>query len=76
MTKNNTKNTTLEPMVTRFGQRTIGRQNYSMIFCLPHQALANLGNPKMLEIELVQQQDGERFLKLSPISEKKKGESN
>ncbi len=73
MTRNNIKNTTLEPMITGFGKRTIGRQNYSAIFCLPHQALTNLGNPKMLEVELVQQQDGKRFLKLSPIAEMKEG---
>jgi len=59
-------------VVTNFGQRAISDQNYSKIVCLNKTALANLGNPSKLNVELVVQGD-EKFIKLSPIS-KEKGE--
>lgn len=73
MTLNNKKTSkNTEPMLTQFGKRTVSEQNYSKIVCIPAQALINLGNPKQLEVALVMQ-NGEKFLKLSPIAEKKKG---
>lgn len=65
-------NSNPKPMVTQFGTRSVSEQNYSKIVCIPNQALINLGNPKHLEVTLVMQ-NGEKFLKLSPIAEKKKG---
>lgn len=62
-----------EPMVTDFGNRTISSQNFSKIVALPKTALINCGiESKMVNVKLIQQ-DGERFLKLTPIAEKKKG---
>jgi hypothetical protein len=61
-----------EPMVTDFGNRTISTQNFSKIVALPKTALINCGiKSTMVNVKLVQQ-DGERFLKLTPIAEKKK----
>ena len=61
-----------EPMVTDFGNRTISTQNFSKIVALPKTALINCGiESTMVNVKLVQQ-DGEKFLKLTPIAEKKK----
>jgi hypothetical protein len=74
MTIDSNKNhKTTEPMITQFGRRSVSLQNYSHIFCIPSQALANLGNPKHLEVTLVMQ-NGLRFLKLSPVVEQNKEE--
>lgn len=62
----------MESMVTQFGTRTVSEQNYSKIVCIPTQALINLGNPKHLEVTLILQGD-QKFIKLTPIAEKKKG---
>jgi len=69
--KKNT-NSNSEPMVTDFGDRTISTQNFSKIVALPKTALKNCGidNTK-INVKLVQQ-DGEKFIKLSPIAENKK----
>lgn len=64
------------PMVTDFGNRTISSQNFSKIVALPKTALINCGiESKMVNVKLVQQ-DGEKFLKLTPIAEKKGVVSN
>ena len=61
-----------EPMVTDFGTRTISTQNFSRIVALPKTALINCGmESTMVNVKLVQQ-NGERFIKLTPIAEKKK----
>jgi hypothetical protein len=58
--------------VTDFGNRTISSQNFSKIVALPKTALINCGiESKMVNVKLIQQ-DGERFIKLTPIAEKKK----
>ena len=62
-----------EPMVTDFGNRTISSQNYSKIVALPKTALTNCGiEATSVNVKLVQQ-DGEKYIKLTPIS-KEKGE--
>lgn len=59
-------------MVTDFGNRTISSQNFSKIVALPKTALINCGmESTMVNVKLVQQ-DGEKYLKLTPIVEKKK----
>ena len=64
------------PMVTDFGNRTISSQNFSKIVALPKTALINCGiESKMVNVKLVRQ-DGEKFLKLTPIAEKKGVVSN
>ena len=57
-----------EPLVTDFGTRTVYRQNLSLAITVPKLALANLGitGTARINFQLVQQ-NGEKFLKLSPI---------
>lgn len=53
-------------MTTDFGTRKIVGQNFSKMISLPKTALKNLGTKATnLNIELVQE-NGEKFLKLSP----------
>ena len=67
-----TANSNSESMVTDFGNRTISSQNFSKIVALPKTALINCGMEySMVNVKLVQQ-DGEKYLKLTPIAEKKK----
>ena len=64
-TKNQTKDNT-SPMTTDFRNRKIVGQNFSKMISLPKTALKNLGSKATsLKVELVQQ-NGEKFLKLSP----------
>lgn len=62
-----------EPLVMDFGTRTISDQNFSKMVALPKTALTNCGNPEKVNVKLVQQ-DGEKFLKLTPIAQKEKGD--
>ena len=62
-----------ELMVTDFGSRKILSQNFSHLVTIDRTALTNLGNPTRVNVTLVQQY-GERFLKITPIVEKEKGE--
>lgn len=56
-----------ESMVTDFGDRTISSQNFSKIVALPKTALINCGvESTMVNVKLVQQ-DGERYIKLTPV---------
>jgi hypothetical protein len=66
---------TSEPMITDFGTRTISSQNFSKIVALPKTALTNCGiEYKMVNVKLVQD-NGERYIKLTPICQaKEKGE--
>jgi len=63
-----------EPIETDFGQRQVSHQNYSRIVALPKLALQNCGIDSQVTVTLVQQ-NGEKFLKLSP-TENKGGEKN
>ncbi len=61
-TKVNTK-----PMVIDCGDRKIVGQNFSKLVSLPKTALKNLGTTATnLRVELVQEKNGEKFIKLSP----------
>jgi len=62
--KNNTKVNT-NTMTTDFGERKIVGQNFSKMVSIPKTALTNLGRSSSLKVELVQE-NGEKFLKLSP----------
>ena len=71
-----TANSNSESMVTDFGNRTISSQNFSKIVTLPKTALINCGiEATMVNVKLVQQ-DGEKFIKLTPICKTKKGDKN
>ena len=54
-------------LVTDYGTRQISRQNFSRIVALPLTALRNIGDIKKVNVKLVQDENGEQFLKLSPI---------
>lgn len=70
--KHDTKqNSNSELMITDFGIRAISNQNFSKVVALPKTALENCENPTHLNVTLVQQ-NGEKFLKLSPARGKKK----
>jgi len=68
--KNNTK-ISKNTMTTDFGERKITGQNFSKVVSLPKTALANLGRSSTVNVELVQE-NGEKFLKLSPKKRGKK----
>lgn len=57
-------------MVTDFGTRAISNQNFSKVVALPKTALENCGNPTLLNVKLVQE-NGAKFLKLTPVEDKK-----
>lgn len=63
--------TSKNAMTTDFGERKITGQNFSKVVSLPKTALANLGRTSTVNVELVQE-NGEKFLKLSPSRGKKK----
>lgn len=58
-------------MTTDFGERKIVGQNFSKMVSIPKTALANLGRSSSMNVELVQE-NGEKFLKLSPKKRGKK----
>ena len=66
------------PMVTDFGNRTISSQNFSKIVTLPKTALTNCGVEETTKVNVkLVQQNGEKFIKLTPICEtKKESDSN
>jgi len=68
--KNNSK-VSKNAMTTDFGERKIMGQNFSKVVSLPKTALANLGRSSTVNVELVQE-NGEKFLKLSPVKRGKK----
>lgn len=54
-------------MTLDFGNRKIGNQNFSKTIALPKTALKNLGTKATsLKVELVQEKNGEKFIKLTP----------
>jgi len=63
--KNNSKTRPEEPIETDFGQRQVSHQNFSRIVALPKIALQNCGIKSQVTVTLVQQ-NGEKFLKISP----------
>ena len=70
LTKNKAK--TLQnhvPVETDFGIRQVSHQNFSRIVALPKLALQNCGIDSQVSVKLIQQ-NGEKFLKLSPAKSK------
>jgi len=59
--------------ITDFGTRQVSHQNFSRIVALPKLALQNCGIDSQVSVKLIQQ-NGEKFLKLSP-TENKGGEN-
>lgn len=75
-TKNRKPNGDSKLMITEFGTRKISNQNFSKMVALPKTALMNCGNSKITQVDVkLVQQNGERFIKLTPIC-KTKGESS
>ena len=68
--KPNKKTRPSEPIETDFGQRQVSHQNFSRIVALPKIALQNCGIESQVIVTLVQQ-NGEKFLKISPAKSKK-----
>ncbi|MGY5148424.1 MAG: hypothetical protein ACW9W4_10540 [Candidatus Nitrosopumilus sp. bin_7KS] len=58
-------------VTTDFGTRKISNQNFSKVIAIPKTAVKNLGTSTRVKVELVQE-NGEKFLKLSPTRGKKK----
>jgi len=58
-----------EQIETDFGQRQVSHQNFSRIVALPKIALQNCGIKSQVSVTLVQQ-NGEKFLKISPAKTK------
>lgn len=76
MTTKNVKkkaNGNSEPIVTEYGTRKISNCNFSKLIALPKNALLNCGGEdlKQVDVKLVMQ-DGQKFIKLTPIAEKKR----
>ena len=55
--------------ITDFGIRQVSHQNFSRIVALPKLALQNSGIDSQVSVKLIQQ-NGEKFLKLSPTENK------
>ncbi|QLH08816.1 hypothetical protein [Candidatus Nitrosotenuis sp. DW1] len=56
-----------EPAVIDFGMRKISSQNFSKIVALPKTALKNCGDDKSMQVKVqLVQQNGEKYLKLTP----------
>jgi len=55
--------------ITDFGIRQVSHQNFSRIVALPKLALQNCGIDSQVSVKLIQQ-NGEKFLKLSPTENK------
>jgi len=67
--KRTSKTRPLDPIETDFGQRQVSHQNFSRIVALPKIALQNCGIKSQVTVTLVQQ-NGEKFLKISPVKSK------
>lgn len=69
----NKPNSDSKPMITDFGTRKISNQNFSKMVALPKTALMNCGNSDTTEVNVkLVQQNGEKFIKLTPICETEK----
>jgi len=64
--KRTSKTRPAESIETDFGQRQVSHQNFSRIVALPKIALQNCGIKSQVTVTLVQQ-NGEKFLKISPV---------
>ncbi|MBS3925135.1 MAG: hypothetical protein KGZ34_00355 [Nitrosarchaeum sp.] len=66
-TKKQTKLSHSDAVSTDFGVRKISNQNFSKVIALPKTAIENLGGDSTeMKVELIQE-NGEKFIKLSPI---------
>lgn len=73
-TKNKMPNSN-PPMITDFGFRAVSNQNFSKMVALPKTALANCCSEETTKVNVqLVQQNGEKFIKLTPICNKEKGE--
>ena len=71
MTSKNSKNShrrNTQPAVIDFGNRKISNQNFSKMVALPKDALRNCGVDKVMSVNVkLVQENGEKFLKLTPV---------
>lgn len=73
--KNKKQNSNGEPIVMDFGSRKISNQNFSKMMAIPKPALSNLCQEEVEEVNVqLVQQNGERYLKLTPICSTKQTE--
>jgi hypothetical protein len=56
----------LESTVTDFGNRKISAQNFSKIVALPKTALISCGNPRKVNVKLVES-NGKKCIMLTPV---------
>jgi len=57
-----------QPAVIDFGNRKISNQNFSKMVALPKDALRNCGVDKVMSVNVkLVQENGEKFLKLTPV---------
>ena len=73
--KNKKPNGEQKPVYTDFGMRKILSQNFSRLVALPKTALTNCGcnDTARVNVQLVQD-NGERYIKLTPVCQTEKGE--
>ncbi len=63
-------------LVTDFGTRAINTQNFSKTVVLPKTALNNCGDSSAAKVKIqLVQNNGERFLKLTPVCTPKEASS-
>ena len=68
MTSKTSKNNIKGNVVIDFGNRAVSNQNYSKMVALPKTALKNCTNDKIMKVNVkLVQNNGERFLKLTPV---------
>ncbi len=68
MTSKTSKNNNKGNSVIDFGERTVSNQNFSKMVALPKTALKNCSNDKILKVNVkLVQNNGEKFLKLTPV---------
>ena len=70
------KGSNFQPAVIDFGIRKISSQNFSKIVTIPRDALRNCGDGKAMSVNVKLVQDkGEKYIKLIPRCEQKRGRS-
>ena len=76
MTSKTSKNNIKGNVVIDFGERTVSNQNYSKMVALPKTALKNCTNDKIMKVNVkLVQNNGEKFLKLTPVCAPKEAKS-
>jgi len=76
MTSKTSKNNIKGNVVIDFGNRAVSNQNYSKMIALPKTALKNCSIDKIMKVNVkLVQNNGEKFLKLTPVCAPKEAKS-